>query len=153
LREEGSPSHPLKRTLAMRLPSFILRLRFIIYNGCHGFGRQFRNAPLAHALCMRARRTHLGRGHLAAVTKGQSPEVVKAATDLGLSFFGENKIQEAKVKIPLCPGRLRWHFIGHLQSNKCRDAMELFEMIQSVDCLSLAREIAKRRNKQPRQCQ
>jgi hypothetical protein len=81
---------------------------------------------------------------LLAVTKGQSPEVVKAATDLGLSFFGENKIQEAKVKIPLCPGRLRWHFIGHLQSNKCRDAVELFEMIQSVDSLSLAQEIAKR---------
>ena len=81
---------------------------------------------------------------LLAVTKGQPPEVVKAAADLGLSFFGENKIQEAKAKIPLCPGRLHWHFIGHLQSNKCRDAVELFEMIQSVDNLSLAREIAKR---------
>ena len=81
---------------------------------------------------------------LLAVTKGQPPEVVKAAADLGLSFFGENKIQEARAKIPLCPGRLHWHFIGHLQSNKCRDAVELFEMIQSVDNLSLAREIAKR---------
>jgi len=53
-------------------------------------------------------------------------------------------VQEAKAKIPLCPGKLRWHFIGHLQSNKCRDAVELFEVIQSVDSLPLAQEIAKR---------
>jgi hypothetical protein len=81
---------------------------------------------------------------LLAVTKGQPPEVVKAAADLGQIFFGENKVQEAKAKISLCPGKLRWHFIGHLQSNKSRDAVELFEMIQSVDSLSLAQEIAKR---------
>jgi hypothetical protein len=59
-------------------------------------------------------------------------------------LFGENKVQEAKAKIPLCPGNLRWHMIGHLQSNKCRDAVELFKMIQSVDSLSLAQEINKR---------
>jgi hypothetical protein len=81
---------------------------------------------------------------LLAITKGQPPEAVNAAADLRQIFFGENKVQEAKTKIPLCPGRLRWHFIGHLQSNKCRDAVELFEMIQSVDSLSLAQEIAKR---------
>ena len=81
---------------------------------------------------------------LLAVTKTQPPEIVIAAAELGLSLFGENKVQEAKAKIPLCPGKLRWHFIGHLQSNKCRDAVELFEMIQSVDSLSLAQEINKR---------
>ena len=81
---------------------------------------------------------------LVAVTKGQPPETVQAAADLGLMLFGENKVQEAKAKIPLCPGRLRWHFIGHLQSNKCRDAVESFEMIQSVDSLPLAQEISKR---------
>ena len=81
---------------------------------------------------------------LLAVTKSQPPEVVAAAADLGLTLFGENKVQEARAKIPLCPGKLRWHFIGHLQSNKCRDAVELFEMIQSVDSLPLAREIARR---------
>jgi pyridoxal phosphate enzyme (YggS family) len=95
------------------------------------------------AACGRA-----GRGPdsvtLLAVTKTQPPEVVQAAAKLGLIFFGENKVQEAKAKIPLCPGKLRWHFIGHLQSNKCRDAVELFEMIQSVDSLSLAQEINKR---------
>jgi pyridoxal phosphate enzyme (YggS family) len=81
---------------------------------------------------------------LVAVAKSQPPDVVTAAAGLGLNLFGENKIQEAKAKIPLCPGKVRWHFIGHLQSNKCRDAVELFEMIQSVDSLSLAREINKR---------
>ena len=81
---------------------------------------------------------------LLAVTKSQPPEMVRAAADLGLTLFGENKVQEAKAKIPLCPARLRWHFIGHLQSNKCRDAVELFEMIQSVDSLPLAQEISKR---------
>ncbi|MGA3283685.1 MAG: YggS family pyridoxal phosphate-dependent enzyme [Verrucomicrobiota bacterium] len=81
---------------------------------------------------------------LLAVTKSHSPEVVAAAAQLGLNLFGENKVQEARAKIPLCPGKLRWHFIGHLQSNKCRDAVELFEVIQSVDSLPLAQEIAKR---------
>jgi PLP dependent protein len=81
---------------------------------------------------------------LLAVTKSQPPEVVQEAADCGQVLFGENKVQEAKAKIPLCPGRLRWHFIGHLQSNKCRDAVELFEMIQSVDSLPLAQEISKR---------
>jgi PLP dependent protein len=81
---------------------------------------------------------------LLAVTKTQPPEIVNAAAELGLLVFGENKVQEAKAKILLCSGKLRWHFIGHLQSNKCRDAVQLFQMIQSVDSLSLAREINKR---------
>lgn len=81
---------------------------------------------------------------LLAVAKTQAPDAVKAAADLGLTLFGENKVQEAKAKIPLCPGKLRWHFIGHLQRNKCRDAIELFAMIQSVDSLPLAQELNKR---------
>jgi pyridoxal phosphate enzyme (YggS family) len=78
---------------------------------------------------------------LLAVTKGQPPDRVRAAADLGLTLFGENRVQEARVKIGQCPGRLRWHMIGHLQSNKCRDAVHFFEMIQSVDSLALAQEI------------
>jgi pyridoxal phosphate enzyme (YggS family) len=81
---------------------------------------------------------------LMAVTKTHPPETVQAAANVGLVYFGENKVQEAKSKIPHCPGKLRWHFIGHLQSNKARDAVELFEMIQSVDSLALAQEINKR---------
>ena len=81
---------------------------------------------------------------LLAVSKTHPPETIQAAVNCGLLHFGENKIQEAKAKIPLCPGKARWQFIGHLQSNKVRDAVELFEMIQGVDSLGLAREISKR---------
>jgi len=95
------------------------------------------------AACTRAGRDP-GSVTLLAVTKTQPPPVVEEAAKLGLTLFGENKVQEAKAKIPLCPGRLRWHMIGHLQSNKCRDAVALFAMIQSVDSLALAEEINKR---------
>ena len=78
-----------------------------------------------------------------AVSKNQPPEVVNAAAELGLNLFGENRVQEARAKIGRCPGTLRWQLIGHLQSNKCRDAVHFFEMIQSVDSLNLAREIDK----------
>lgn len=80
---------------------------------------------------------------LLAVSKGQPPEAISLALQSGLLVFGENKVQEAKAKIPLCPGKARWQMIGHLQSNKCRDAVHLFEMIQSVDSFSLAQEINK----------
>ena len=78
-----------------------------------------------------------------AVSKGQPPEAILAAAGLGITLFGENRVQEAKSKIGRSPGHLRWHMIGHLQSNKCRDAVHFFEMIESVDSLSLAREIDK----------
>jgi pyridoxal phosphate enzyme (YggS family) len=81
---------------------------------------------------------------LLGVSKSHPPETIAAAVNCGLTQFGENKVQEAKAKIPLCPGKARWQFIGHLQSNKVRDAVELFEMIQTVDSLDLAREISKR---------
>jgi len=93
--------------------------------------------------CARAKRVP-SEVTLVAVTKGQPPEVVHEAARLGLTLFGENKIQEAKSKIPLCSGKLHWHFIGHLQSNKARDAVRLFEMIQSVDSLDIAEELNKK---------
>jgi pyridoxal phosphate enzyme (YggS family) len=80
---------------------------------------------------------------LLAVTKKQPPERIREAAELGLSLFGENRVQEAKLKIGMCPNRLRWHLIGHLQSNKCRDAVHFFGMIQSVDSLALAQELNK----------
>ena len=94
------------------------------------------------AACSKAGRAP-GDVQLLAVTKGHPPETVQAAADAGLVLFGENKVQEAKAKIPLCSGRLRWQMIGHLQTNKCRDAVQLFEMIQSVDSLHLAEELHK----------
>lgn len=98
------------------------------------------------AACARAGRDP-GSVTLLAVSKGQPPEAVRAAADLGLTLFGENKVQEAKAKIPLCPGRLHWHLVGHLQSNKARDAVHWFEMIQSLDRLALAAELQKQAEK------
>lgn len=94
------------------------------------------------AACKRARRDPASVT-LLAVTKGQPPARVEEAANLGLALFGENRVQEAKAKIPQCSGRLRWHMIGHLQSNKSRDAVQLFEMIHSVDSAGLAQEIDK----------
>ena len=81
---------------------------------------------------------------LLAASKSQPPETVRAAAELGVHLFGENKVQEAKAKVLLCAGALRWHMIGHLQTNKCREAVELFDMIQSVDSLRLAEELNQR---------
>lgn len=81
---------------------------------------------------------------LLAVSKTHPAEAIGEAVNCGQLFFGESKVQEAKAKIPNCSGKARWHFIGHLQSNKARAAVELFEMIQSVDSLNLAKEISKR---------
>ena len=81
---------------------------------------------------------------LLAVSKKFTPDIIREAADAGLTLFGENRIQEAKIKIPDCPGHLRWHFIGNLQTNKCRDAVAFFEMLHAVDSLHLAKEINKR---------
>jgi hypothetical protein len=96
-----------------------------------------------HAACDRAGRD-VNSVSLLAVSKSHPPETIRAAVAAGQLLFGENKIQEAKAKIPLCPGKARWHFIGHLQSNKVRDAVGLFDMIQGVDSLAIAEEISKR---------
>lgn len=92
--------------------------------------------------CARAGR-EVSTVSLMAVSKGQPPSAIEAGARLGLNLFGESKVQEARVKIAEGPGNARWQMIGHLQSNKCREAVQLFEMIQSVDSLSLARELDK----------
>ncbi len=74
---------------------------------------------------------------LVTVSKTQPPERVAEAAAAGLSLFGENKVQEAAAKIPLCPGHLDWHLVGHLQGNKARAAVQLFSMIHSVDSVDL----------------
>ena len=81
---------------------------------------------------------------LVAVSKNHPPEAVSEVAALGITMFGENRVQEAKAKIPACPGRLRWHLIGHLQTNKARDAAQLFDMVESVDSLPLAEELDRR---------
>ncbi len=78
---------------------------------------------------------------LLAVSKTKPPEAVEIAAQCGLRFFGENKVQEAQAKVPVCSEGLQWHLIGHLQSNKAKLAAQLFHMIHSVDSLKLMRAI------------
>lgn len=78
---------------------------------------------------------------LVAVSKTHPPESVNAVLAAGQGIFGESRVQEARAKIPLVPGRARWHFIGHLQRNKIRHALPLFELLHGVDSLEVARDI------------
>ena len=81
---------------------------------------------------------------LVAVTKTHPAPLVRRAWEAGVAVVGENYIQEAREKITaLADCALRWHFIGHLQSNKARQAVEGFELIHSVDSFKLGREIDK----------
>jgi PLP dependent protein len=74
---------------------------------------------------------------LVAVSKKFGPDAVSEAADCGVGVFGENRVQEARHKVPLCPGQLEWHMVGHLQRNKVREAVRLFGMIHSVDSIRL----------------
>ncbi|VGO17191.1 hypothetical protein PDESU_05786 [Pontiella desulfatans] len=74
---------------------------------------------------------------LLAVSKTKPPEAVREAAGCGLRLFGENRVQEAQSKIPLCPPGLEWHLIGHLQTNKAKIAARFFQMVHSVDSLKL----------------
>ena len=80
---------------------------------------------------------------LVAATKTRSVEEIKQAVEAGVACIGENKVQEAKQKFPFLP-QVEKHMIGHLQTNKVKSAVELFDMIQSVDSIKLAKEINKR---------
>jgi len=96
---------------------------------------------MSHA-AMRADRSP-GEVELVAVTKTVSLERIQEAIDAGLRVFGENKVQEAAPKIEhfRSLGTIRWHFIGPLQKNKAKKAVELFDVIESVDSFELAERI------------
>jgi pyridoxal phosphate enzyme, YggS family len=81
---------------------------------------------------------------LMAVTKTVDDDRVMEAIEAGVDIIGENYVQEARRKIEKMGKTLEWHMIGHLQSNKARYAVRLFDMIHSVDRLNLARELDKR---------
>ncbi|MBR5582140.1 MAG: YggS family pyridoxal phosphate-dependent enzyme [Phascolarctobacterium sp.] len=70
---------------------------------------------------------------LVAVTKNHAPEVITEALSLGVECIGENRVQEAKHKKEVLPAGGKWHLIGHLQTNKARQAVALFDLIESVD--------------------
>ena len=77
---------------------------------------------------------------LIAISKTHGPDAIRAVADAGQTVFGESRVQEARAKTALLPSRLHWHFIGHLQKNKIRQALPLFELFHSVDSLETARQ-------------
>ena len=78
---------------------------------------------------------------LVAITKTHPAEKVREAIEAGQTLFGERRVQEARVKIPELPSNLHWHYVGHLQKNKIRHALPLFELFHGVDSLALAQEM------------
>jgi pyridoxal phosphate enzyme (YggS family) len=79
---------------------------------------------------------------LVAVSKTHPAPVIREAIAAGVSVFGENKVQEAESKIrEIGRDAAEWHLIGHLQSNKARKAVQLFDVIQSVDSVELAKRL------------
>ncbi len=85
---------------------------------------------------------------LVLVTKAVDPEEIKLAYGLGVRDFGENRVQEFLMKKEQLPADIRWHFIGHLQTNKVKKLLGQAALIQSLDRLELAREIQKEAQKQ-----
>jgi pyridoxal phosphate enzyme (YggS family) len=84
---------------------------------------------------------------LIAVTKGFPPDAIRQAAAAGIQHFGENRVQEAEAKLaelPDLPGEVTWHMVGHLQTNKVKTAIRLFDIIHSVDSLPLAEAISRR---------
>ncbi len=97
------------------------------------------NGKIANAAAKSGRRAD--EIELVAVSKTHPPEAIHEALDAGQTLFGESRVQEARAKIPLLPGRARWHFIGHLQKNKIRHALPLFELFHGIDSIELARDL------------
>jgi PLP dependent protein len=83
---------------------------------------------------------------LVAVSKTVPAETAVAACELGVRHLGENRVEDARVKVPIVNGQVRtpvtWHMVGHLQHRKVKDAVDLFQLVHSVDSLSLAKRIA-----------
>ena len=81
---------------------------------------------------------------LVAVSKNIDVERIVLAVEAGVRDFGENRVQEAAEKIPRVHADVTWHFVGHLQRNKAKDAVELFSLMHSLDSIRLARELDRR---------
>jgi len=94
------------------------------------------------AACERAGRKR-GEVTLVAVSKTFPAEKIDEAIAAGVTHIGENRVQEARDKKPQVRGAARWHLIGHLQSNKAKDAVQIFDLIETVDSIDLAQKIAR----------
>lgn len=101
-------------------------------------------------LCARIERAAGRSGRVAsaievvAVSKTRNVREIEAAYACGLRLVGENRIQEAAAKRPQVAAPLAWHFVGHLQTNKAGPAVELFDLVHSVDSARLARALSRR---------
>ena len=80
---------------------------------------------------------------LVGAAKTRSPEEIQEAIEAGLEIVGENYVQEAERAFEVIGNRAKWHMIGHLQSNKANKAVRIFDMIETVDSIKLARAIDK----------
>ncbi len=81
---------------------------------------------------------------LVAAAKTRTASEILQALEAGVRIIGENYVQEAADVFQAVGGRARWHFIGHLQTNKVKRAVEIFDLVETVDSISLGREIDKR---------
>jgi hypothetical protein len=115
-------NHPMKESIADNL----MELRGRIAEACEESDRD------AHDIT------------IVAISKKHPPALIRMAVSLGLLDIGESRIQEAEAKIQELGPIARYHFVGHLQTNKVKKAVELFDVIQSVDSLKLAQEISRR---------
>ena len=80
---------------------------------------------------------------LLAATKARSIEETQEAIEAGIKIVGENYVQEAEEKFKIIQRAVKWHFIGHLQRNKVKRAIEIFDMIETLDSFKIAQEIDK----------
>ena len=81
---------------------------------------------------------------LVAAAKTRTPAEILEAVEAGVKIIGQNYVQEAERAYEVVGGKAEWHFIGHLQKNKVKKAAGIFDMIETVDSVELAREIDKR---------
>ncbi len=84
------------------------------------------------------------RVKLVAAAKTRTPEEILKAVNAGITIVGENYVQEAQQAYEKIGNKAKWHFIGHLQKNKVKKAVEIFDMIETVDSFKIAKEIDKR---------
>ncbi|HVT02395.1 MAG TPA: YggS family pyridoxal phosphate-dependent enzyme [Thermoanaerobaculia bacterium] len=118
-----TPENPVRR--ASDIPANIRRVNDQIEGACSRAGRSFADVTLV------------------AVSKTFPASAIDIAIEAGVTNIGENRVQEFKDKISAIHGRARWHMIGHLQSNKARDACRLFHVVQSVDSIDVAQRLSR----------
>jgi pyridoxal phosphate enzyme (YggS family) len=87
-----------------------------------------------------------------AISKTMPVELVHEAAAAGQLHFGENRVQEAREKVPQAPEGLSWHLVGHLQGNKAKYCPDIFQWIHSIDSVQLAREVARRYRESGKVC-